>query len=248
MAKSMFTIGANWKPDRQSIIEISAHLWNILKALASVDLLFSEPILSKESHEDVCIKVSQASKEIAVKLIASTILEFSKSDILHYEKEENPGSNYSRDFGFSLVLSYKINEENVISFVPRMGSMQANGIGTLSFAKNFEKDFLWYQRVLRALVLNDASWGAVGLRETPFSKACRDIIAPLGWITYFSNDFAPVIPDDLEGIEYEHTDKGKYLILTREDFTTNKEKYEAHKQKLLNIMEEIKRRVPEYSK
>jgi hypothetical protein len=108
MAKSMFTIGANWKPERQSIIEISAHLWNILKALASVDLLFSEPILSKENHEDVCIKVSQASKEIAVKLIASTILEFSKSDILHYEKEETPSFNYSRDFGFSLVLSYKI--------------------------------------------------------------------------------------------------------------------------------------------
>jgi hypothetical protein len=248
MAKSMFTIGANWKPERQSIIEISAHLWSILKALESVDLLFSKPILSKEKHEDVCIKISHVSREIAVKLIASTILEFSKSDILRYEKEENPSFNYSRDFGFSLVLSYKVNEENVISFVPRMGSTQANGIGTLSFSKNLEKDFLWYQRVLHALITNNASWGAVGLRETPFNKACKDIIAPLGWITYFSNNFRPEIPNDLEGIEYEHTEMGKYLILTREDITTNKEIYEVNKQKLLNIMEEVKRRVPEYSK
>ncbi len=56
------------------------------------------------------------------------------------------------------------------------------------------------------------------------------------------------MPDDLKGIEYEHTDKGKYLILTREDFTADKEIYEAHKQKLLKLMEEIKRSVPDYSK
>jgi hypothetical protein len=248
MAKSMFTIGANWSPKKQSIIEISVHLWSILKALASVDDLFLRPVLSKENYEDVCLEISQVSKETAVKQISSAILEFSKSDILQYEKEKDPSINYSRDFGFSLVISYRVNEENVISFVPRMGSIQANGIGTLSFAKNFQKDFLWYHSVLRSIVTNDASWGAVGLRETPFNKSCKNIIAPLGWITYFSKDFKPEIPNDLQGIEYEHTDTGKYLILTREDFTTDKETYEAHKQKLLNLMEEIKRRVPGYSK
>jgi hypothetical protein len=83
---------------------------------------------------------------------------------------------------------------------------------------------------------------------SPFFEATKQFKRPLGWITYFSNDCKPEIPNDLKGIEYEFTDKGKYLILTREDFTADKETYEAHKQKLLNLMDEIKNRVPEYSK
>ena len=94
----------------------------------------------------------------------------------------------------------------------------------------------------------DARQGGVHFLGSSFLEITKAFKKPLGWITYFSNDYEIPIPDNLEGIEYEHTDKGKYLILTREDFTTDKEAYEAHKQKLLEVMEEIKRRVPEYGK
>jgi hypothetical protein len=68
----------------------------------------------------------------------------------------------------------------------------------------------------------------------------------LGWITYFSNDYLK-IPTDLHDIEYEFTTNGKYLILTREDFTISKHTYELYRQKLADVMEEIKLKVPEFS-
>lgn len=184
------------------------------------------------------------SKEEAVKIISSTILNFSKYEIAKYEKEQNPTIEYSRDFGFSFVRSYG----QAMFFYIITGCSTANGLSLLSYNSN-NSSFEYYYSILRAIVTgSNVISGAVGIRDLPFQKSCKNIIAPLGWITYFSRSFKPEIPDDLEGIEYEHTDKGKYLILTRENFTTDKEIYEAHKQKLLNLMEEIKRRVPEYSK
>jgi hypothetical protein len=247
MARQMFNIGVNWKPSKKSINDSLLEFWDVLDTLSKTDSLFLEPIFSKENQRDVQFNIRELSKEEAVSLMSLTVLNFSKYDIRKYEKEQSPTISYSRDFGFSFVLSYK--KDGVeISFVPRLGAADACGMNILSYRGN-EMTFLWCHDVLQALVLGSkAIKGSVGVRDLPFQKACKDIIAPLGWISYFSNDFKPEIPNDLEGIEYEFTDKGKYLILTREDFTTDKEIYEAHKQKLLNIMEEIKRRVPEYSK
>jgi len=130
-----------------------------------------------------------------------------------------------------------------------MGSNQSNGIGTISFSKSETKDFDWYFTLLKGISEGFiTNYSKIGFIDTPFNQNCKSYKSPLGWITYFSNDYEIPIPDDLEGIEYEHTDKGKYLILTREDFTTDKETYEAHKQKLLDVMAEIKERVPEYGK
>ncbi len=69
---------------------------------------------------------------------------------------------------------------------------------------------------------------------------------PFGWITYFANDYDVKIPDDLEGVECEHTDKGKYSILTREDFSGSKEEYEAQRDKLLGLMKTVREDCPEY--
>ncbi len=249
MAKSLFNIGANWTPKKQSISEISKELWAIATNLSEVEELFITPVLSKEGYDNVSVKIKEMAKIEAIAIISNTILQFSKSDISEHENEGNPTTNFSRDFGFSFVLSYQNNSKAVISFVPRMGSIQANGIGTISISKEIDKDFDWYYSILKAITESTNSQvGSVSFRETPFNEICNSYKFPLGWITYFSNDYELQIPDDLEGVEYEHTDKGKYLILTREDFTIDKESYEEHKQKLLNIMEEIKQRVPEYSK
>ncbi|WP_075604139.1 hypothetical protein [Saccharicrinis aurantiacus] len=90
-------------------------------------------------------------------------------------------------------------------------------------------------------------YSVIKIFDKDINKVARGYKAPLGWLTYFSNDYEIAIPDDLEGIEYEHTETGKYLILTRE-IPISAEKQEANKQKLLSLMGEIERRVPEYSK
>lgn len=109
------------------------------------------------------------------------------------------------------------------------------------------KDFNWYFTLLKVVSEKmDANYSKIGIIETSFNQVANSFPSPLGWITYFTKDYKPGIPDDLAGIEYEFTSRGKYLILAREDFTTDKVTYEAHKQKLLSAMEEIRRRVPGY--
>jgi hypothetical protein len=247
ITKQMFNLGVNWKAEKKSLRDASIHLLGVLKALHETSDLFSMPVFSKENQKDVGFLIDKLSDNDAVDLISTTILNFSKYDIKKYDKEHNPTVDYSRDFGFSFVLTYK-KDEKEISFLPRIGSSEACGINKLSYRGN-GMTFSWCYNILKALVSGSyATKGSVGIRDLPFQKASKNIIAPLGWITYFSDDFTPVIPDDLEGIEYEFTDKGKYLILTRDDFPTDNEIFEGYKQKLLNLMEEIKRRVPEYSK
>lgn len=236
-------INANWAEGRKSIRAASDDLWDLLKALSEVNELFLVPTFSVENQKDFSFRIDDISREEAVKMISSTILNFSKYDIAKHEKEQNPTIEYSRDFGFSFALTYG----QVISFNMIIGCSTANGL-SLFFDRTNSSSFEWHYSILKAIVSGShAIRGAVGIRDLPFQKACKDVVAPLGWITYFSKDYKPEIPDNLEGIEYEHTDKGKYLILTREDFTVDEEIYKAHKQKLLRLMEEIKRRVPGYS-
>jgi len=239
-----FNINANWDSGKKSIIAASRDLWDLLKALSEIDELFLTPIFSKEHQKTVSFCIEKLSREEAINIISLTILNFSMHDIAKYEKEKNPTLHYTRDLGFSFVLGYS----ETISFNVIIGCAGPNGLSLLS-SHLTSSPFEWYYRILKAIVSGSRAIRAtVGIRDLPFQKACKNIVAPLGWITYFSKEFKPEIPDNLERIEYEYTDKGKYLILTREDFTMNKEIYEAHKETLLGIMEEIKQRVPEYSK
>jgi hypothetical protein len=250
MAKSyLFSLGVSWGNRQQTIHEAAVVLWNIFDSLSKADRLFSSPVFSKENQKDVLFKISSDTKQDVIESMALTLLNFSKYDIRKFEKEQNPTVNYSRPFGFSFVVTFYEGNRKCISFIPRIGSNEANGFSTISISRDFDKDFDWFFSVLKALVESSGAFqGGLHLLGSQFFEATKQFKRPLGWITYFSNAFNPEIPNDLEGIEYEFTDKGKYMILTRQDFTTDKETYEAHKQKLLNLMEEIKRRVPEYSK
>lgn len=226
-----------------SIKESSIKLLKILRSLSKVDQIFFKPNLSKGTHDSITVDLENVSDVNAIDLISQTILTFSKSDILKYEKAENVTIDYSRDFGFSFVLTY----ENAIAFNVVVGSSNAGGIATLSIKRYF--DFNEYFNVLKALVNEaDALRGAVSISELSFNRICRSFKAPLGWITYFSNNCDVSIPNNLDDVEYQYTDKGKYLILTRSDITTDPESYELSKTRLLNIMTEIKQKVPSYGK
>jgi hypothetical protein len=140
--------------------------------------------------------------------------------------------------------------------MPRMGSCLSNSIEATPSARispsgvlmDFKVEPEWYFKLLSIIVKNtDAVLGGVLLRGNPsFTDEVVKYDYPLGWISYFSNEYEIKIPDNLEGFEYEYTDKGKYLIATREDFTVSKEAYQEQKDKLLKTMAYLGETVPGY--
>jgi len=245
IAKNMFNIRVVWKSNPLPIIEASRFFYIYLKNLSKINSSFFEPILSKESHRDVPILVNKLSKDEVVKLIANSILNFSKKDIRKYEKELNPTIDYSRDFGFSFVLRYLKEEmKRLISFNVVIGCSNYGGMSSLNVNLD-DNNFTWYFNLLQALSSVSLT-GVVDIRDLSYNEMCKQYTKPLGWITYFSNEYELEIPDDLEGFEYEYTDKGKYLIATREDFTQSKEFYDKQKEKLLRTMEYLGKTVPGY--
>ncbi len=245
MAKSIFSLNMTLINKKESILSISERVINTFYLLSLSDSIFGnlkviaqpngfyKPIILSSNNQDCINELSEA------------ILDYSLSDIRSSDGIDYPNTDYSRSYGFTFAINFS----NLITLTFKMGSSESNGIGTISFSKSMTKDFVWYFTLLKGMSEGfKTNYSKIGFIETPFNKNCKSYKFPLGWITFFSNDYETPIPNDLQGIEYEHTEKGKYLILTREDFTTDKEIYEMHKQKLLDIMEEIKRRVPEYGK
>lgn len=243
--KKTLNIWINWNYEKLTIKECAFKLKNILTSLSESNELFSNVALSKEDSSEVKIDIENTASRDVIDILSNTILDFSKADILKNEKESNPTLEYSRDFGFSFVIKYYKDDKILISFNVIIGSSNSGGISSLNISCDF--DFDWFFSVLKALAV-EAFVGSIGIRDLPFNKACKQYKIPLGWITYFSKDCEVPIPDDLEGVEYENTDKGKYLILTRDNITKDAETFQFNKNKLLDVMEEIKRRVPEYSK
>ena len=250
MSKSyLFVLSCGWGSRKQSINDIAISFWNVIHSLSRIDKVFLKPVMLKDNYNPIILDLTLENKDKMIQMISNSILLFSKKDIKKYEESIDPNIYYSRDFGFSWVVTYSENNKECLSFSVKMGSSVSNGIGTLTIEKDFEKDFEWFYSVLKTLVrYTYADIGGVFLKGSNFLSMINEFKRPLGWITYFTNNFEIQIPDDLKGIEYEYTEKGKYLISTRDDFTQDKETYFAHCDKLVGIMKEIKERVPGYSK
>jgi hypothetical protein len=232
--------------EKQSILEIANYLDTSLKGLLLIDKAF-ETAYFLYKKESIPIDIRKNDSSI---ILANHILENSKRDIVKFDKVENPDINYSRPFGFTFGLQFRDEGKKLVALTFKLGSSVKNTIGTISISNEFRKDFDWYKSVLSSFVQEEKVYCACA-RPNDLAYLERGMSSykfTLGWITYISNDYEIPIPDDLKGVEYEHADNGKYLILTREDFISEPERFEAGKQKLLEIMEEIKRRVPEYSK
>jgi hypothetical protein len=92
--------------------------------------------------------------------------------------------------------------------------------------------------------------GLVSISMSSFNSDVANLRVkiPFGWITYMAKKNTIKIPGDLPNIEYEYDEDGMYLIATRDDFSIEKQVYQEQTQKLLNVMTEIKQRVPDYSK
>ncbi|GAA4274608.1 hypothetical protein U6A24_16675 [Aquimarina gracilis] len=247
MAKSIFSVSSSFESNHKSILQVSVFLVRIIKQLSLIDDSFNSPIHCKEGFKDEQLDIN---KPEIVEQLSQLILETNKSDIKQHEKEENPTTDFSRDFGFHILFNFKLGNKEVFSITSVVGATKYEYIKVEYFNRDFEHSQNWYESVLKCLVNETNSrYASINIILSTFNDLKRplNIKQPFGWFTYFSNDNEIQIPDDLEGVEYEHTEEGKYVILTRDDFTVSKEAYEVQRDRLLAIMKEVKERVPEYS-
>lgn len=248
MAKNIFYVSAALSNKKKSILEVSTDFIDLFLTLGDVDPVFLSPEYVRNNTR-VAIKIKEG-KEIAVEDLAKVILESNLSDIRQHEKVENPTINFSRDFGFLLLFEFFKEGRYAFAITARVGSSDGQELKIDFLMDSPENDFDWYYSVIKGIV---HSWSLtyIGLiiKSSTFLDPFRELkVWPaLGWITYFSNDGALKIPDDLKGIEYEKTDKGSFLIITKEDITASREVFDTHRNKLLDVMKEIKGRVPEYT-
>ena len=228
------------------MIQIAMLVINFYKRLAIADDNYSlMNIISEKKpvHEIVDVNDSNAVQNLATEILNQNI-----DDIRKINKEDDPDIDFSRDDMISFGVETKVDGETLITLnfsfstkLPRIGCIVVNQKCFDTFVK--AKFFL--ETVERSFSID---YSVIKISDRLLNKVGRKYIAPLGWITYFSNDYEIPIPDDLEGIEYEHTDSGKYLILSKEDIASAPEKLARGKQKLLEIMERIELEYPAYSK
>ncbi len=249
MAKSIFYVDALLKSEKKNISELANQLITVLTNLSEIDGVFSSFLYIKDSFKK-SINIQSLGSEKAKNELAEAILESNKSDIKQHEKEEKPTLEFSRDFGFSHVLQFYFNETKLFTITGNLATNDHPYFRLNSFDMDNQFSFEWYEKVIKSITdtLSPTS-ASVIIRLDNFFDKYIDLKVKycFGWLTYFSNDNEIQIPDDLEGVEYEHTEKGKYIILTRDDFTVSKEAYEVQRDKLLAVMKEVKERVPEYS-
>lgn len=249
MAKSIFYIDFNLKDNKKSILQLSYDFIDLMSNLSEIDPVFQSPLYVYDEKK-LQINLGQENRESSVLKLANIILDSFKSDIRQMDKVENPTIEFSRDFGFRLLFQYFKNNKKAFSIMTKLGASEYQELKIEFFKTEFEYDFTWYFSVLKAIVKYwEPVQAGVIVRLPTFFDPFKSLKVwpPLGWISYFSNDGAIKIPDDLNGVEYVHTEKGKFIILTREDFTISKEVFETHRDKLLEIMKEVKSRVPEYT-
>jgi hypothetical protein len=248
MGKNIFGIGIVSDFPRESIISVAKRLLDFFFKLSNLKRgAFSIKYLRENGNcmfIDVC-------NDASVQFLAQLILDDSKHDIARYEKEYSPDINYMRDVGFCPSFYLYENGQKICSILTRLGAMDGGGVSLTNFNPDIEKDFIWYYSVLSLMVdIFDPYYGLVNFSNNAsnvlFSKL--QVKHLIGWITYFSKDFDLKIPDDLPDFEYVFTDKGKYLILSREDITLDKTTYEYYRSKLIDTMKFLKEQVPGYSK
>lgn len=185
----------------------------------------------------------------AIERLAKEILHQNLEKIIEMDKEENPSTNFlfkNTFISFALKTQAENETLSTLDFCFSTSKQLDSSIGSIVINEKCFSSYSTAKLFLDVLQKHfKINYSVIKIADREINKVARGYKAPLGWITYFSNNYEISIPNDLNGVEYEFTDNGKYLILTKEVPTND---MEMNKQKLLSVMEEIKRRVPEYSK
>ena len=250
MARNIFGISFILHPKDKTIKETAICLLSLLEILRKEDDIFSKFTLAAEEIKSVKFDLSELEFNDAVEKLAQAILKTDLSSIRKYEKVENPTIDFSRDLGFTLLLQFFKNRKKRFSITGNISSSRFSSLAITYFPfEDSDYEFDWYFRMLKITTeYFNPLFSGVNIIMSTYIGEYRDlkIKYPLGWITYFSDESKIEIPSDI-GFEAEKTEKGVYLILTREDFTQNKEDYFSARDKLLEAMQKIKKNSANYS-
>jgi hypothetical protein len=241
--KDYLGVGAKAKGGHLTIMDAAIMLYDWLEGLSNFDPMFSGPFL--ERKKDIEVDLSPDKKNETIKLLAEHILRETRHDIEFYEKEKNPDYNYVyRQRSYSLFIKYKHFDKILARGVVYLGASWFKGF-YINSIEDDNKMYKWYFNLMEFMIdLLNATYANINIKKSIDEYYKLKLDYTLTYISYFSNDFEHTIPDDIEGVEYIHKEKGKYLITTREDFLKDKESFLHHKEKILQIGKELAERVP----
>ncbi|MGB3467724.1 MAG: hypothetical protein WBA74_20730 [Cyclobacteriaceae bacterium] len=250
MKRAKLVPGFTLRRKKLSVIEIAERIIYFYKKLAELDANYDQVYVVAEKkalHQSIKINAENAQLQLSEEILHQNAEEIQKMD-----RVENPQVDFVMNKSIvSIGLQAKTHSDTLmtLNFSFLDSKNLKSSIGSIVTS---EKCFESLEKAKCFLDIARESFSVdhsvIKVFDRELNKTARSYKAPLGWITYFSNDYEIPIPDDLEGIEYEYTDKGKYLILTRENIAKDEAKLEEAKQKLLKTMQEIADRVPEYKK
>jgi hypothetical protein len=251
LALNYLSAGAIYNGSQASVKECAGQIINILKSLSVMDELFLQPIFITGQKGRIAVDLSNNNLIEQTKLVSEALLRSSKYDIKLYEKVNNPDENYRRKDGFRMMMEFKV--DNQVSFYCSclMGAESYQAFTFLGFKDSVIKEYNWYFELLKILVSHmKCIEGNIFINAGGFGKFYNELKTKhhLHWISYFSHDFHLKIPDDIGGVAYLHTDNGKYLISSQDDFLKDKESFEHHKEKIKGIVDEMKSRILGFAK
>ncbi len=246
-AKSILSIHSySFRSQSPSIRDVGICVHDVLLGLSQIDVIFNCPIHFNGTRD---LQLDMRKQNIEDE-IAQAILDTYWDEITKYEKNGRPTIDYKRENdGFSFNAKFLSESKKRFAFNLGMGYMN-DGISLYNFEREIQYEFEWYKLVFEKIVLlTKPFYGTVKISDAPTIKFYNqlNIKYPIGWITFFSNEFKPVIPDDLSEVRYEYVSGGKYLYTSDEDFLKDKDSYFGYREKLRRIITEIKERVPEFS-
>ncbi len=249
MGNSSFVPLVTLEKKRYTIIEIACLVVEFYKKLERIDNAYSSiRIISEKPSLYPLIKVDDSN---SCKLLASEILNQNIEHIANQDKVENPDVHFLMDKAvISFSLEAKSNDVNLLTlnFSFSTSIFVGSKIGIIVASKEafntFEKVKLFLDTCNTSFEVEQS---AMKIFDRELNKRNRSYKFHLGFVTYFSKNFGISIPDNLEGIEYQFTERGKFLSVVCEDEFKESD-VDIYKEKLLKVMEQIESRVPEYLK
>lgn len=251
LALNYLSVSAIYQGSQASIQESAGQIINILKSLSVMDEIFLQPIFITGQKGRIAVDLSNSNLVEQTKLISEALLRRTKYDIKLYENVNNPDENYRRKDGFKIMIEFEINMKTSFHCSCLMGAEICQTFTFLGYEDSELKEYNWYFELLKIMVSHlQCLEGILFIKAGGFGKFYVDLKAMhhLHWISYYSNDFHLKIPDNIGSVEYLHTDNGKYLITSQDDFLKDKESFEHHKEKIKGIVDEMKARIPGFAK
>lgn len=239
------------KKERLTILEIASSVIEFYSNLAKCNNYYRKvSIVSEKPSLYGSIDVNESE---AKHLLAEEILNRNINDLIKQDEIKKPDIHFLMNkalISFSLDTMIGDDPFATLNFCFTTSKNLNTSIGSIVINKECFNSFKKAKEFLDLATQSfNVEYSALKISDRPLNRIARAFKAPLGYITYFSNDYELDIPNDLEGVEYEHTEKGKYLILTRDNLTFEDEsEIKLYSDKLANLMETIADRVPEYKK